>query len=200
MSPTEVCNMALARFGARRINDYGDASEKTLEAIYCRLFYEQTAKAFMRSFLWHFAMDQASLSQDTVSPTFQWSYKYHLPSDFLRLVLVYDGSDPKTGRTYDTYEIMGKHLYIEESTVSLKYIKWVSSEGEWDPLFVDAMVLTLARKLVIPLSQDMKLKKDIDDDLAVLMRQVRALDRQEQLSIGRDALKTWNDARYSDLA
>lgn len=207
MGPTEVCNMALARIGARRINDYGDPSDNKLEALYCRLFYEQTAKALMRSHWWRFAKHRVQLSQDTNTPDFQWDYAYHLPNDFLRLIIVYDGSDLPGGRTYTSYELEGKRLLIDESTVYLKYIRWVSDVPSWDALFVEVMVLKLAQKLVIPLSQDVaKLKQDIDNELygrggrPGLMSKVRAMDRQEAEQIGRTELRTFQDAPVSDSA
>lgn len=198
MGPTEVSNMSLARIGAKRINDYADSSDTKLEAVYCRLFYEQTAKSLMRAHWWRFAKARVQLSQETTAPDFQWTYAYTLPNDFLRSVLVYDGSRLTTGETEYDYELEGSQLLTDESTVYLKYIRWVSDEPSWDPLFTECMALHLARKLVIPLSQDLKLKKDIDIDLVPLMRQVRAIDRQEQYHIGRISLKTWQDARYSD--
>jgi hypothetical protein len=84
------------------------------------------------------------------------------------------------------------------STVYLRYIRDVDDPNEWDAMFVELMVLSLARKLVIPLSQDLKMKKDIDDDLIPLMSKVRAMDRTEQEHIGRDELKTWVDARNTN--
>jgi len=201
MSPTDVCNQALARFGAKRINSYDDATDKKPEAIYCRLYYEQTAKALIRSHWWRFAKHRVQLSQDTTDPAFQWTYAYLLPSDFLRKVMVYDGSDLPGGRTYTSYELEANRLLIDESSVYLKYIRWVSDVPSWDPLFTEVMVLELAKKLVVPLSQDVtKLKPDIDKDLEILKRRVRAMDRQEQEQIGRAELKTWADARSSDSA
>lgn len=200
VSTTSTCNQSLARLGATRIADYDDAGDTHPEAIYCRLFYEQTAKALMRSHWWRFAKDRVQLSQDTVVPAFQWAYAYHLPNDFLRAIMVYDGSDLGGGRTYSSYELEGSRLLIDESEVYLKYIRWVSDVPSWDPLFTEVFILVLAKKLCIPLSQDSKIKIDLDNDLVPLMRQVRALDRQEQEQIGRDELRTWNDARFSDIA
>ena len=200
MGPTEICNMALARLGAKRINNYDDASNTKVEAIQCRLFYEQTAKALMRSHWWRFAKRQAQLSADTDTPTFQWTYSYELPNDFLRLICFFDDSDYPDGRTHYTYELMGTKLYTDQTAVYLKYVAWVDEEAAWDPLFVEVMVLSLAKKLIVPLSLDLKLKEDINKDLEPLMRQVRALDRQEQEIIGRFSLRTWEDARYQDTA
>jgi hypothetical protein len=199
-SSTSVCNMALARIGAKRINDYEDTSETKLEAVYCRLYYGQTAKALMRSHLWGFAKARVQLSQDTETPAFQWTYSYSLPNDCLRIRYVYDGSDQVGGKTYYSWEREGSHLLINESSVYLKYIRWVEEVPSWDPLFTEVMVLTLAKKLVIPLSQDIKMRADIDQDLKPLMHQVRALDRQESEQIGRAERKPWSLARYSDTA
>lgn len=190
--------MALARFGAKRINDFDDASENSLEAVYCRLFYTQTAKALMRSHFWWFAKDRVQLSQDTTDPVFQWDYAYHLPNDFLRAILVYNGADNPTGETEYDYELEGKRLLTDEDEVYLKYVKWVPSEANWDALFIEVFTLVLAQKLVIPVSQDVKLKIDIGADLGPLMKKVRALDRQEEYHVGRVSRKTWNDARHSD--
>ena len=202
--------MALARIGGQRITDYNDTTESSKYAIYCRLFYTQTAKSLMRSHLWRFARDRVELSQDTETPDFQYSYQYSLPADFLRHILIYDGSDLPEGKTYVSYEIEGKKLLIDESEVFMKYIKWVESPAEWDPLFIEVLVLQLANKLVIPISgggkEGMALKADIDAELygsrrygrRGLMAKVRALDRQEAEQIGRDELKTWVDAVHSD--
>lgn len=199
VSNTSICNMALTRIGAKRINDYDDASDTKPEAIQCRLHFEQTAKALIRSHWWRFAKHRVQLSQDTADPAFQWTYAYLLPNDFLRAILVYDGSDLPSGRTYVSYELEGQRLLIDESAVYLKYIRWVSDVTKWDPMFNEVMILKLALKLVIPLSQDVsKLKQDLGNDLVPLMRKVRAMDRQEQEQIGRDELRTWQDARFSD--
>ena len=115
--------------------------------------------------------------------------------------MVYDNSSGMIqGRTFYTYELQGTQLLTDQGTVYLKYIRWVPDVSAWDALFIEVLILALANKLVIPLSQSVKLKEDIKTDLVPLMRQVRALDRQEGEKIGRAELRTWNDARFSDIA
>lgn len=199
-SKTSLCNQALARFGAKRINDFDDATDTKPEAIYCRLFFDQTAKALMKDHYWPFAKGRVQLSQDTTSPAFQYTYAFHLPNDFLRLIVVYNGSDLPSGKTYYTYEIQGKRLLTDESAIYLRYVKWVTDVGAWDPLFNECFILLLAQKLTMPLSQDIKLKQDIDKDLQFLMRKVRAMDRQEEQVIGRTDLRALTEARWTDIA
>lgn len=199
-SETSVCNMALARVGGKRINDYADTSDTKLEAIYCRLFFDQTLRALLKDHYWPFAKGRVQLSENTVAPAFQYSHQYYLPNDFLRLVLFYNGSDRPDGRTYYTYEIEGSQLLTNEEAVYLRYIKLVTDVGAWDTLFTECMVLILASKLSMPIAQKLEIKADIDKDLMVLKRQVRAMDRQEEQVIGRAALLTWQSARYVDTA
>jgi len=198
MSPTEVCNMALGRFGARRISDFD--TDTSVNAIQCRLQYAQTRRALIRSHWWGFAKTRVQLSQ-TTAPAFQWTYAYLLPSDWLRLIGIYEsGADNPIEESTETWEREGNTIISDMSTVYLRYIRDVEDPNSWDSLFVEVMVLSLARKLVIPLSQDLKMKKDIDDDLIPLMSKVRAMDRTEQEHIGRDELKTWVDARNTNTA
>ena len=199
-SATSLSNQALARFGAKRINDYDDDTDTELEAIYCRLYFNQTAKALLKDHYWPFAKARVQLSANTVDPVFQYDYQYYLPNDFLRLILFYNGSDKPDGRTYYTYELEGPHLLTNEDAVYLRYIKNVTDVGLWDVLFTECFVLLLASKLCMALKQNLDVKQDIDKDLVYLMHKVRAMDRQEEQIIGRAALLTWQDAKYSNSA
>ena len=198
-SKTSVCNLALARLGGRRINDFDDNSESNLESIYCRLFFEETAKALLKDHYWPFAKTRVQLSQ-TTTPAWQYDYAYLLPTDFLRVVCVYNGADNILGRTENSYEIEGKTLLTDEDEIYLKYIKYVDDVGAWDALFTEVFILVLAKKLVIPLSQDVKIKMDLDRDLAILLPKVRAMDRQEEFVEGRQDLRPWKEGRSSDTA
>jgi len=195
---TDVCNMTLARIGAKRIADYTDATDTKVETIYCRLFYEKTRDALMRSHLWRFAKARVALVDTGTTPDFEWDYMFLLPADFLRLVSVFDDSDTPDGKPLDSYELEGSMLLINSSTCNLRYIKQVTDPDDWDPLFLDVFTLYFAKKLVLPLSQSIELKADLEKELYPLLRQVRAMDREEGKIIGRSALKTWNDARTSN--
>ena len=196
MGPTEVCNMSLGRFGANRINNYDDATETKPESIQCRLHYEQTRNALQRAHMWRYNKARASLSRDTNTPAFEFAYQYHLPNDFLRLRWFYEDNNRADKRTLYSYSLEGKLLLTDETAVNIVYSKLVIDPNEWDPLFVEVMVLTLALKLIIPVSQSVKLKQDINNDLVPLMRKVRALDREEGDTIGRYARKPWLIARH----
>jgi hypothetical protein len=197
-SNTSICNMALAGLGATRIVNYEDNSDTKLEAIYCRLFYEQTRKALLRSHVWRFARARASLSESTDSPAFEWDNQFELPNDFLRKQSLYEDNATAKNIVTDSYAIEGKLILTNETSVNLRYIRDVTDPTEFDPLFVEVFVLMLRLRLVMPLTQDPKLQQAIEMELVPLMRKVRAMDREEADTIRRAERRTWLDARQTN--
>lgn len=189
--------MALARIAARRINNYDDSTESTPEAIQCRLHFEQMRDALQRAHYWNFNAARVTLSQDTSSPPFEWDYQFLLPSDFIRLRSVYDNNDLVKQLSYYSYAIEGKLLLTNSTAIYLRYSKRVTDPAQWDPLFTDVLVLALADRFISPLAGgDPDLKKSISDEFIILMRQVKALDRNEGNTLRRQDMALWNDARY----
>jgi len=195
MGPTEICNMALGRLGAKRINDYDDASDTKPEAIQCRLHYEQTRDALIRSHWWRFARARATLSANATDPDFEYDYAYDLPVDFLRMKKPYEAYGV-TELLY-TYSLEGKQLLSNETSMDIEYIKKVTDPNQFDPLFIEVLVLQLALKMVMPLTQDKVLRRELHEELygtpqqPGLMATVRVIDKEETNTTSRKP--TWND-------
>ncbi len=194
ISPTQVCNLALARIGSKRINDIEEAA--TI-AVQCETHYEQTRDALLRSYWWRFASARVDLTQDDEGPDFEWDNQFSLPNDFLRLKDVYEDNNTPLHATTRTYAIEGKKILTNESSVSIRYIRKVEDTTVFDPLFTEVLVLQLAIKLVMPLSQDKVLRRDLLDELTVLMARVRTVDSSETERVGRDDSGRWLDARLT---
>lgn len=194
LSTTKICNASLAKLGSKRINNF--ETDATNEAIHCRTHYEMTRDSLLRSHYWRFASGRATLSQDTTDPAFEWDNQFILPNDFMRLKSVFDGDNTPPRNTRRSYAIEGQRLLTNESAVQIRYIKKVIDVTEFDPLFVELLVLQLALKLVGPLAGgDPKLQDVIQRELSAIMPQIRALDRQETNRIGRADRNTWVDVR-----
>jgi hypothetical protein len=92
-----------------------------------------------------------------------------------------------------------KQLLSNEDAMEIRYVKKVTDPTVFDPLFVEVLALQLALKLVMPLSQDKVLRREIYDELwhpkTGLMPRVRMVDKQEQRTIGRGDMGLFNDAR-----
>lgn len=209
ISDTSICNMALGRIGAERINDFSDASETGIEAIQCRLHYEQTRDALLRSHQWRFARGRSTLSQNAAytadTTTFEWTYAYDLPTDFLAMRSIWeDAGRGEVGQQYP-YSPEGTQILSEETSMKIRYIKRVTDVTKFDPLFVDVLILQLAVKLCMPLSQDKVLRRELSLELngtpqqPGLMAAVRAMDKQETNTLTRHESSTWNNAFSSGI-
>jgi hypothetical protein len=196
-SETEICNMALGRIGAKRISGFTDNNEDNPQIVQCRLHYTQTRDALLRSHWWRFARSRVALSANTTSPTFEYDNAYDLPNDFLRLWLKpFEDNDWGRNNSKYTYSLEGKQLLSNESTMKIRYIRKVTDVTEFDPLFTEVLVLKLALKMVMPLSQDMKLYQGLYAEMRDIMRRVRVVDKQETNTVGDADRGLWNDARF----
>jgi len=184
-SVTELCNMALARLGAKRLTNY--ETDTTLEAIHCRAHYEQTRDALLRSHRWRFAMARATLSEDAAAPAFEWDHQFVLPTDFLRMSYLYDSTA--------SYDVEGQRLLTNDDAAEIVYVKRVTDPTEFDPLFIEVLVLKLAIKLVMPLTQDKVLRRELQDELKTVAGTARLANLDETNTTGRDDFGLWNDAR-----
>lgn len=191
ISNTSICNMALDKLGATRITDID--TDQSTEAIKCQTHFEQTRDALTESHTWRFASGRKKLSQDTVDPDFEYDNQFILPTDYLVQKSVWNGFGPRS--TVFSYSLEGDRLLTNEDEINLRYIKRVTDPTKFDPLFVEVFILKLALKLVALAGANPKMTETIGRELAGIMPSVRARSRQETENIGRNDLRTWNDAR-----
>lgn len=201
-SNTSICNQALGRLGSQRINDFDSTTDDSTQFIQCKLHFEPTRDSLLRSYPWRFARARKILSQvpDADIPEsedFEWDNQFILPTDFLAMRSIYEGRF--SGENFRSFALEGQRLLTNDDTMEIRYTKKVTDASKFDPLFVEALVLLLADKLIGPLpGGDARIQKKIDDALDKLMPAVRALDGQETNTDGRVESGTWNDARYGD--
>lgn len=193
-SVLEIANMALGRIGAEQITSLSDGS---VQAAQINLHYEQTRDALLRSHFWRFASARVALVENSTAPDFEWANAFDLPDDFSRSRSVFDDNGTQMKTASNSYAIEGDQLLTNEEAVNLRYVKKVTEVGEFDSLFVEVLVLSLAIKIAMPLSGgDPKLKQEMLLELRLLMRQVRTIDKQETNTIGRADMAAWNNARW----
>ncbi len=123
---------------------------------------------------------------DNLTPDFGYDYQYKLPSDFLRLKGDYDNAD---------YKIEGKYLLSDDDDVCIKYIKKVTDPTEFDPLYVELLVLSMAKKLIPALvgTKSPGLVEEVARDLMNVRARATAVCRAET---DRTGYSSWNNARF----
>jgi hypothetical protein len=145
----------------------------------------------------------------TDEPLSEWDYAYDLPTDFLRMKKPYEGVVSGETELEYTYSLEGKQILSNESSMKIRYIKRVTDPPSFDPLFVEVLVLQLALKMLFPIAgagrEAIILRRELMVELwgtpgqPGLMARVRALDKQETNTVGRNSLTSWNDARTAGV-
>lgn len=149
-SKTELCNLALAELGARRINSY--ESDSSVEATACRLHLERILSGLLRRHQWSFAIARAALSAGAGDAPTGWSKAWALPADLVRLIDL-PTEDPRN--PWREYAIEGRTLLtsgLEE--VEIRYVSNAVPPAEWDDLFIDAAALLLASRIANTVTQN----------------------------------------------
>lgn len=195
MSLTEkevkITNQSLDRIGSK---NFTLAVQTGVEALKCITIYEQTRDALLRSFEWPFASARKTLSPEVNDPEFEWDYRFKLPDDFLRYKSDYglDDSYEVDGR----FTIEGNYMLSNNDEIDLRYIKKVTDPDDFDPLFTEVLILTLAKKLIPALAgtKSPTLLEDVGRDLAEVTSKARTICRQEVNVSGRS---DWRQSRHS---
>ena len=193
-----ICNLSLNRIGEKAVTQAQLDADTDPRAQRCNRHYEQTRDALQRSHWWRFARARSELTQNASDPDFEWDNQFDLPDDFLRFRSIFEETD-STSRSR-RHAIEGQLLLTNLSAVSLLYIKQVTEVTEFDPLYIEVLVLQLALKLVPPTagvgSAGQALLSELKAELKPLMAQVRSIDRNETDVGGRS---DWNLARHGGI-
>ncbi len=170
-SSTEIASAALIEVGSSAITDLD--SDTTTHGGVVRRWYNHTRDSMLRRFGWRFALARQSLSQDATGPDFEFTYSYTLPTDpyCLRALEMYD--------SMGEWKIEGRKLLTNDSSVNLKYISRVENEVDFDDLFTDAFVFTLASNICVPIKRDNALALKLMELAEIKTQAARTHDSQE---------------------
>lgn len=186
-SNTELCNIALSMLGSDEISDLSDESK---EGYLCNRHYSRVRDAVLRAHQWNFAVTRVDLAEDATDPVFEYTYRFALPTDCLRVIRTESDS---LGYT-PNYRIEGRYVYTDDSTCAIEYIKQVTDVTVYDALFVDVLTARLAAELAYALTDNATLASNMRALYEEKLREARNVDAQE--GAPREAMgSNWLDAR-----
>lgn len=159
-SEVSICNSALILLGRETITALTDDVKA---ARLCNAVFDMKRDWLLRAHIWKFATARETLALLSATPDFEYSYKHQLPSDFLRLISVYDSSV--------RYRIEGDTLLSDETVMKIKYIKRVTNPNSMDPTFRETLAALIAKDICKALTDDDSLhramKAEFDDRLMI---------------------------------
>jgi hypothetical protein len=168
ITETHICNAALVKIGAERI---ASLSENNKRAIACNTHYALIRDQVLEAHPWKFATARQELAVSTEEPVFGWDYKYPLPQDCLRVTEI-DDEDAE-------WDIEGRDLVTDNSTVMIKYIKQITDTSWFSPTFVEAVSCRLAAELAYHVAQSNTLQDAMMKAYGSMLREARTMNGQQ---------------------
>jgi len=183
VSKVGICNNALAKLGASQITSLIDDSQ---EARLCALFYDQVRDDITSSHPWNFAIKRVALSQLSTTPTFEFAFEYQVPSDYLRILRIYNDTS--------AYRIEGKKLLSNSSTINAVYISSVDDPTEYPAYFVELFAARLASEMSYSLAGSSTLSQGLLQLYVGKLASAKRFDAQEGTPLEFDS-NEWIDSR-----
>lgn len=161
---TDLCNLALARLGARRIANY--ESDTTTEAKACRLHFELVRDGLLRRHQWDFATTSKMLSRLEADPLSEYESAWQMPADCVRIIRL---SDNNPFLPLTDFARRGRSILINGvTTLELVYVTNSVPIHEWDSLFIDALVLSLASRIAGDVTQNPGMASEAKQEVEAL--------------------------------
>lgn len=166
-SQVDIVNRALQKLGAKRVTSL---SENSVSARSMTTAYEPVKKALLRSHLWSFAVERASLAADATNPAWGRARSFQLPSDYLRMAEDYN-EDVVNDKDW---EIEGDKILTDDlSPIYIRYIKDVTDPNEFDALFCEALSAKLAYETCEEITQSNTKKESLEADFKMAVMEAR---------------------------
>lgn len=197
LDPISICNQALGECGAAPITDF---EEQGTIPEWCVRLYGPTLEYLLDRHEWKFARVRRVLAQTANDRPGEWSFAYARPEGCvqeLRVIPQYSGDGEPVplllGQIYAPWVaqlvpvsplyhflVVGETIYSNIEAAQLEYVSASANEQTFRPLFIRALVLELASRLVMPIKQDRQRQGDLVKAAEV------ALDRAIADEINRD--------------
>lgn len=183
-SVVDICNKALDKLGHSPITSLTDG---TKAANLCNRAWPLVRDQELRNHPWNFAVTRTTTAPSSESPSWGFTYKHPLPADYLRLLEVRDLS---TGG----YEIENGHIYADDDTLYIRYIRKETDPNNYDSLFINAVSTALASELCEALTQSNTKKSMLAEEYKDILVDARKVDALENPPIAL-AEDDWVNAR-----
>jgi len=133
---------------------------------------------FLRQYTWNFSVQYNTLTQDGTDPDFRWSYRYALPTDWLRVLPpTYLG---QRGGTPVPYEVVGDYLHCDISTTMyVRTVQRIDDYTDWDPMAVDAFGVALAMRMCMRFPSKATYRDRLLAEFTELVTEARRIDAME---------------------
>lgn len=169
-SAVDICNSALNMIGASTILALNEDSKA---GRICNQRYASVRDSVFRAHPWNALIARQTLAADSEAPSFTYSKQFTLPTDpfCLRVLKL---SDPEI-----KFEIEGRKLLTDESSVDLVYVARKLDPNEYDQLLINTIEAAIAADIAYALIGSTTLTATMYDLYRNKLREARFVDATE---------------------
>ena len=189
-SIVNMCNSALNLIGASTISAL---TEDTKNARLCNQRYEPVRNRIFRGHNWNCLIKRVELAQNSTAPVMEYTYAYALPSDFLRVLKIHNGTTDSIAADLD-YKVEGKNIVTNQTTVYLAYIALDTDPNNYDAYLREAISHQLAADLAYAITNNASLANNYMTRADERLREARFIDATEN-SLDTIEANEFTDAR-----
>jgi len=192
ISPVDICNLALDRIAQTAIASIEDPNNDSEETM--ARWYDQTRRELLRSYVWNFAKGRTLITR-TGTPDFDYTDKYLLPNDFVRVLSLGGYSEIDAIKNYD---IEGKSILLNyggATSVKLRYTKDIQDVSLFDALFIKLLYLHIAKNVCYKYTVKASIVEGLEAELTREELQAVSVDGQERPPRHRHESKVMNQRR-----
>lgn len=196
-SPTSICNIALARVGAKEISAL--ETDTSREGGLCRRLFHPARRTALAAHHWNGAKRAAQLTAvSSLTPVF-YSYGYALPDDFIRLISVHPSDDLNAQTPYSLQNanssLADNVLMVDTSTCYIQYIFDNQDIATLSQGYRDVLSFVLTRDLCLALGKSASKFELTNKEYRRVLTLAKSVDGMEDYP-ERMADGTWIKSRY----
>ena len=139
-SKTSIASLAALKLGQQPIRSIDDANDSFAKLANAQ--FDSAAKSVLRTHEWNSVHKRVKLNPTATTPNTEFTYQYQLPADYLSVRSVKDSNQDRVD-----YELEGKFLLCNSSTIQLEYTFFPDDWSIVDPLLADTISAYLAYEL-----------------------------------------------------
>ena len=189
-SDVDVVNAALLKLGARPILTMTDDS---IEGRLAQRRYDTVRDDVLRAHPWNFAQKRTSVAASATVPTYEYSFAYPVPTDFLRLMEI-DSPNNEPWRIESMDDSL--HILTDSGTpLKILYVYRVTNVDMMPMSFREALSATLALEWAEAITGSSDKTVMMEQLRSRKMSEARSVDGQEQTADDVFEAFTWTDSR-----
>lgn len=166
-SQVSICNRALQKLGAARINSITEGSRNARS---CLDAYEPRLRAMLEMHEWGFSIKRVQLAADATAPDFGKQNRFPLPADFIRLC----HSDPFYNDNFQDWVIENGYIYTDYSgPLDVRYVSYVTDTNKMTSLFCEAFSADMAFEMCEEITQSNTKKESLERDKIAALREAK---------------------------